>query len=660
MVSRRSLLKTLGLGVPGITLVEGLRRTWGSLGVGSQMEQGQDHSAFFRKGWERDLDDYKLPDWFTSNRVQAHVGLALKWSGRPEFSQAPKILADLGAHVLSRYVKTADEDPWWPTATMTSADDALLADQLLVKRYTLPRDFVRRMIEDMHAQQMKVIAYYWHMADATANRIHPEWVCRGLDGRPIKLRGQHLDITSAYRDVILQRLLELGALGVDGFFFDSKHLPTSGCWGTALAQGFRDETGFDPPRRADENDALYRSFLDYQTYRVEETFAYWRREVHARYPEVIFVISADAIPALWNRRMTTNLVRLADSAKNEFYHAISPGHNGRIFAKNPNLQKPRKDIRVALGWTILRDSAEGRPPRIGGPGFATPQETLAATAAVLTYGGIMNNNVYERDLMGTEPLSVVKRESSRQVFALGNLVSPYFKDTTPSRWAAVHWSELARNRRGGDHVRAWREILWPVNGAFEELGRRGVPVGTVDDFQLDTNRLDGYQVLFLPAPRELTLRQQHTVDRFRATGGTVIEQDPAWSWDDPDAQSAAREALQAQIQPHLATAPVRLELPRAKIHSGMFQNDLAGRMVILVTNDFSWVRIRRKMAKRLKGVTPPPPISGVNIFVRSQRPPKRVYDVLAATDLDSDVVSGRMRVRIPTFQTLAVVNIELG
>lgn len=663
MVSRRSLLRAFGLAVPGITVLEGLRRAGSSLGFDSQNGQKQDESAFFRKGWERDLGAYRLPDWFTSNRVQAHTGLSLKWLGRREFSQAPAIVADLGAHVLTRYIKTGDEDPWWPTATMTSANSNSLADQaLLVRGTALRRDLVRRMIEDTHAQGLRFIAYYWHMADATASRLHPEWVCRGPGGRIIRhrRRGNHLDITSAYREVTLQRLLELGALGVDGIYFDERHLPDDGCWRTELAQGFRDETGSDPPRQKDENDPLYCSFLDYQAYRVEETFAYWRREVHARYPELVFIISTAVVPALVNRRMTTNLVRLADSSKNEFYSAISSRFNLRISPKNRDLPQPRRDIRMALGWTLLRDSAEGRPPHIWAPGFVTPRETLAATAGVLTYGGIMNINIYESHLKPTQPRSIEKRESARHAFALGNLISPYLKGTTPLRWGAVHWSELARNRRHGHLARAWRELLWPINEAFAEFVEQGVPVGTVDDFQLENDRLDDYRILFLATPRELTRRQQEAVDRFKVSGGAVIEPDPAWRWDDPNTRAAARRALRAFIEPHLRTTPIQVELPGAKIHAGMFRNDITGNVVVPVTNDFSWVRIRRGRAKRPGSVTPPPPISGVNLFVRAQHPPTRVHDILAGTDLNFELVAGQIRIRVPTFDTFAVVNIEFG
>ena len=52
--------------------------------------------------------------------------------------------------------------------------------------------------------------------------------------------------------------------------------------------------------------------------KIEQTFAYWRDEVKAERPDVVFLVSTTTVPALTDREMTTRLVRVADSAKNEY------------------------------------------------------------------------------------------------------------------------------------------------------------------------------------------------------------------------------------------------------------------------------------------------------------------------------------------------------
>jgi len=68
-------------------------------------------------GSTQDNNNYSLPAWFLENRVQAHVRYTLKMmKNNPEFRKnGNKILKDLGANVITRHLKSADEGAWWPT-----------------------------------------------------------------------------------------------------------------------------------------------------------------------------------------------------------------------------------------------------------------------------------------------------------------------------------------------------------------------------------------------------------------------------------------------------------------------------------------------------------------------------------------------------------------
>jgi hypothetical protein len=217
-------------------------------------------------------------------------------------------------------------------------------------------------------------------------------------------------------------------------------------------------------------------------------------------------------------------------------------------------------VRQALGWIVLRDASEGRPPHIWAPGTPNKNHALAFAASLITFGCIANMDVHESVLKeggGEIPEGKTPLDGLQAAFALGNAVSPYMQGTEPLRWAAIRFSERIRNDRGGDFVAAWREVLWPLVGAYKELTSAGVPVGIVNDQQLEENALGGYRLLVLPNPTQLNAAQQEAIARFRRHGA-VIENDSAWPWSDPAAGATADAALRRAIRPRLENAPVRV------------------------------------------------------------------------------------------------------
>jgi hypothetical protein len=73
-------------------------------------------------------------------------------------------------------------------------------------------NLVKDFIDEAHAAGLKVVAYYWHMSEATIAGLHWEWVCKNLDGvTPIsgpQRSGYLLDITGPYGEIVLTRLCE--------------------------------------------------------------------------------------------------------------------------------------------------------------------------------------------------------------------------------------------------------------------------------------------------------------------------------------------------------------------------------------------------------------------------------------------------------------------
>ena len=228
---------------------------------------------------------------------------------------------------------------------------------------------------------------------------------------------------------------------------------------------------------------------------------------------------------------------------------------------------PPMDDHPTSGLAVCRTAiTHRRSPVASLPSAASPTWTSTSiTFPKKTAGEVIPQ--------GKTPVDALK-----DAFALGNVVSPHMDETRALRWAAIHFGECSRNEYGGNFRAAWREVLWPLVGAYQALTEDGVPVGIVNDHQLAHGELDGYRVLVLPKPNGLTHGQQLAVTAFRASGGTVIENDPAWPWSDPNAGDAAADAFRAALGGHLKAAPLRVTGgPTGRYAVAYHKNRTAGR-----------------------------------------------------------------------------------
>jgi hypothetical protein len=550
-----------------------------------------------------------LPDWFVLNRVHGWTRLPVGagWRDKLEFKEAARGFKELGALVFTRHVKSSAEDPPWPTAVPVDEDGPLSNRNREIRGTTIAPedDLAAEMIDEARTQGMRIVLYYWPMTEASVARLTTllpgaepgsDWVCRDPNGDEMqhpKRPGTHLDITSAqYREVVLTRLRELAASGADGLMFDERHLPPEGCWGSALAASWFEQEGEDAPV---EGAPRYLEYLDFKARQIERTFEFWHNGVKAEHPEVVFAVSTTSIPALTTREMTTRLARIADTAKNEYRLALNASMNKGVFeCRGPKtLPAPPEHVRQAIGWTVLRDSAEGRPPRIWAPGLPNECHAMAFAGSLLTFGCIAHVDVQEKAVLGKCDPDPGKTplDGIRAAFKLGESVSPHFANTHVLRWAALHFSESIRNAYGLNHGTAWREVLWPLVGAYDVLCQDGLPVGTVNDEQLERGELDGYRLLFLIRTDELSDGQKQQVAAFRARGGAVVENDPAWPWSDRLLHHTAEAAFRVAVMPHLATASVLVRGGPKKRYGVAYHGP--NKLVVAVTNDFSWVQVTR-------------------------------------------------------------------
>lgn len=593
-----------------------------------------------RPEWLDQVADYRLPAWYDEHRVQAHTRLGAAHMTREIFLNAAAGFREMGVDVFVRHIQAHTQGAWWPSKT---APRHRLAEN---------RNLAKEIIDSAHRSGCRVVVYNVHMYDRLLGAEHPDWVCRDSRGEPI---GHHdmpfMCYNSPYPELYLQRALELVDLGADGFYFDFVHMPKTGCWCDHCRRAFKQATGLDHPRRVSHEDPIWRKLAEFNDGVIERTFLDWRAAIHRRNPDCVTLISSHLWTGMTDHHLNNRLFRIADSVKMEFSIPIRRGPN-RIFSLDPSLAAPEPDVRLALGYTLARDAADGRPAHIWTYGLLDEASTLYATAGMVAHGCIANLDVAE---------DTIPNPMFRRAFELGDRVSPYFAGTVPTRWAAVHYAEQARDALAPDESRQWKEVLYPLYGVYQTLLRAHLPVGVVTDSQLEEGRLDGYRMLFLPAAERLTPRMKATVEAFKSSGGLVIEQREAWQWHSPDGglDHAAAEFM-AELSPQLASAPIRVTGGPEKLHATSYTHRTLDRVTIALANDFSWVYTGRKPDSA--GIAalpkPPNPCRGVTIYIQREQQPKRVFDAVSGKPLAFESRPQGLAVEASGFEHLSVVVVQ--
>ncbi len=574
-----------------------------------------------------------LPAWFDSARVQGHTRLGLgPRTDTAAYRNAPVRFLGLGLRVFTRHFKSASGSPF---TVMAPGDDVRLgADSALI----------RSAFAEAHRAGQHTIAYVWISSDSAMETRHPDWVCRGPDGRtPVTMRrGDFLDITSPYRELVLRELEALAAQGADGFFFDASHMPAGGCWGSHLARAFEERTGQAPPKRRRARDPLYRAFLAFQAEQVEETLSWWRDRVHEEYPGVVFVTSVATLPTLMDPRFPTGLAGAGDVPKTEFESPVRPAFGGWM----PGGDSVPRGVRIAAGWTLVRDAAGGRPPVVWALGFADSARAEAFVAAVLTHGGTASLDVADAIMAGravaphATPVSALKDAA-----ALGDRVAPGLAGTHPQAWAGIHFPEAARDRLMGDPDHAWNRAVLPALRAFEALLWQRVPFRWVTDHALAAGEIEDLRVLVLPDSADLTTAQAERVAAFRRRGGRVV------TIGDP---GSPNERLGAE----LPGVPIRVLGGPATLHVGFFTTADDARTTVLLTPDFSWVQPLALRERPRSEAPMPSQVSGVLVKLTpgSYSAPPRARELVTGVDLPvTRAADGGYEIHLPSFRILAAV-----
>jgi hypothetical protein len=206
--------------------------------------------------------------------------------------------------------------------------------------------------------------------------------------------------------------------------------------------------------------------------------------VKARHRNVVFAISTGDFAALIDRAVTTRLARIADSAKNEYCQAVHNKSTRGLFEANWTvLKEPPGHVRQSLSWTVLRDSSEGSPPRIWHPGV--PQaEAYAPSLLTLVRSPTWTST---KTACSRRKTGTARRRSlgSSRLSHSGSSCRRTWRG--PSRCAGrPSTSESAAATNAGiDYLAMWQEVLGPLVGPYNVLSEDGLPIGVVNDGQLE-------------------------------------------------------------------------------------------------------------------------------------------------------------------------------
>ena len=575
---------------------------------------------------------YPLPSWFNINRVHAHTRMTLQNESSPMFYNLASEFKKIGVKVFVRSFKIGGEGAWWHSKEGTVAPEART------------KNVAKTIIDEAHNEGMKVIAYYRHMEDRYMQKLHPDWTSVDWENKPIgKERGNYLCFNSPYKDFVKQRLIELTRFGADGFYFDDKHMSPAGCWCQYCQDAFKKSTGNEHPLKEDIKDPLWHKLIDFNNTVIENAFREWQEGVKKINGEAVILISGFHFPGMTDRHLTGKLFDYCDAMKSEFSMPLRVPPTA-LYAAKSDVDLLDKNIKLALGYSIARDTAGGNPAHTWIPGLTDEASSLYATAGVLTNGCIANIDMAE------EKIPDFKFESS---FKLGNKLSPYFADVVPLRWAGIHYSEMVRNTYEMMPDEVLRQVINPLYEIFSNLFSQRVPVGIITDNLVEEDRINNYKILFIPNADKLNVELKNMLEDFKKQEGKIIEYYNEYKTNAPD----IKKAFKKFSSDYLYSAPIQIIGGAGKMQVGYFINKNEDKLLVLLCNEFAEVETGRKLKKKI--FVPPLPCSPSQCIVRGYKV-KRAYDILNEKELGiENKPKGEFTIDIPQFEYLQAVQIEL-
>ncbi|NQT18046.1 MAG: hypothetical protein HQ582_35165, partial [Planctomycetes bacterium] len=281
-----------------------------------------------------------------------------------------------------------------------------------------------------------------------------------------------------------------------------------------------------------------------------------------------------------------------------------------------------------------------------------------STAAAVSYGCVASIHPTGLWTRRSPSIQTSAADLYKPCYALGDRVSPHLASARPFRFALVHVSERARNRRIADPRALWVECFAPVLGVFETLKENHWPVATINDLQLADAIPPETRVVILSHAQELSDVQRAVLTKFESAGGTVLRLDPDGGWHLKTDKPQRKRELMARIATRVGLPPIQARGPAA-MHAVFYQSATSEKQVVCLVNDFGWFRSEREPSETSTPRSPPAPSSDVVIEVSaSEAPVSRALEAVTGKPLVVRRENGKTSIVVPEFATMACVVIQ--
>lgn len=161
-------------------------------------------------------------------------------------------------------------------------------------------DWLPGVTKELRAKGLKILCWVCfnvqdtrRVADFRPAQDHPEWRMQFIDdGREWPDRVGMCLLSSPYIEHHGKVLQEMAAFDFDGFFFDGfylsgvPHPSRPGCVCPYCQKAFKEDSGFDLPKREDWADAAFKRWVRWRNHRLLKTARYFQQQVRKVNPNV--------------------------------------------------------------------------------------------------------------------------------------------------------------------------------------------------------------------------------------------------------------------------------------------------------------------------------------------------------------------------------------
>jgi len=347
-----------------------------------------------------------------------------------------------------------------------------------------------------------------HAVHADAARAHPEWLARTADGRPVEHWGYpDIWLTCPFgpynREFITEVAREIVTRYDVDAVFANRWQGHGISYSEAALRSFRDETGFDLPRReGDSSDPAWRAYVVWRRRKLSELVSLWDRAVRDIRPHARFIPNLGSIAA-------RDLDRDMLARHFPFFLIDKQGRSGveAPWSAGRNAKRSRavfRDRPVGLITSIGPEDHQHRWKDSVSPGAETTMWIVDGFAQG-AFPWFTKFNGMVPDRRWVRPVA--------DAFALHERLEPELAARTVT--ADVALLETG-SEPAGTGTRAHED------GFYHALVEARIPFEIVAEQNLTVEELHRFTVLVLPDAERLSQEQCRTVQAFAESGGSVV------------------------------------------------------------------------------------------------------------------------------------------